>query len=105
MADMMRSFFINLYSADSQVKPEALLQLFTPQISEENSVLCKDFSDNEISDAMFQIGPLKAQGQMGSRLDFFKEIGIFLKVMLLRVFGVFFKLTECLKVSMIRLLF
>jgi len=40
-----------------------------------NDALCKPFTDDEISDALFQIGPLKAPDWMASQPDSFKEIG------------------------------
>jgi hypothetical protein len=50
--------------------------MFEPMISDEMNIgLCKDFSAEEISDALFQIGPLKAQDLMVSQLNFFREIG------------------------------
>jgi hypothetical protein len=36
-----------------------------------NDDLCKDFSDEEISDALFQIGPLKAPGVDGFHAWFY----------------------------------
>jgi hypothetical protein len=46
-------------------------------ISQEvNAGLCKDFIDEEISNAMFQIGPLKAPGLDGFPAHFFSAIGI-----------------------------
>jgi hypothetical protein len=36
-----------------------------------NSDLCKDFSEKEISDAMFQMGPLKVPGSDGFPARFY----------------------------------
>ena len=40
---------------------------------EDNAKLCAPFSDKEISDAMFQIGPLKAPGPDGFPAMFFQR--------------------------------
>jgi hypothetical protein len=54
MEAMATSFFKELYRADPAVKPEEVLGLFEPTISDEtNRKLCKEFSDEEIGDAMF----------------------------------------------------
>ena len=38
-----------------------------------NDALCKPFTDDEISDALFQIGPLKAPGPDGFPARFFQR--------------------------------
>jgi hypothetical protein len=54
MEGMTTTFFHDLYTADPSVAPEVLVQLFRPIITEEmNSLLCKEFSDDEIGDALF----------------------------------------------------
>lgn len=40
-----------------------------------NEKLLAPFSDEEILDALFQIGPLKAPGRTAFRLGFIREIG------------------------------
>jgi hypothetical protein len=61
MENMATDFFKDLYTVDERVNPESLTGLFRNLISEEmNRDLCKYFTDEEISDALFQIGPLKA---------------------------------------------
>jgi hypothetical protein len=53
--------------------PELLSGLFRNVISEEmNRDLCKDFTGEEISDALFQIGPLKALSPDGFSTRFFQ---------------------------------
>jgi hypothetical protein len=53
--------------------PKPLLGLFRNVISEElNRDLCKDFTGEEISDALFQIGPLKAPSPDGFSAHFFQ---------------------------------
>jgi hypothetical protein len=54
MESMTRAFFQDLYTVDPSVCSQSLIQLVQPKITEEiNSDLCKDFSKEEISDALF----------------------------------------------------
>jgi hypothetical protein len=63
MEGMACKFFQDLFRADPVVKPDELLQIIQPKITTEmNEALCKEFSEKEISDALFQMGPLKAPG-------------------------------------------
>ena len=65
-----------LFSRDPNLNPDDIVNLFEKKVSEDMSgALCKEFSDKEISDALFEIGPLKAPVLMGSRPDFTKETG------------------------------
>jgi hypothetical protein len=51
-----------------------VLPLVDPKISAKlNESLCKDFSEQEISDALFQVGPLKAPGPDGFPVRFFQN--------------------------------
>jgi hypothetical protein len=60
---MARGFLQQIYMANPEVCPQELLMLVEPKISEEmNSNLCKAVFRQEIGDALFQIGPLKASG-------------------------------------------
>jgi hypothetical protein len=55
-----------MYQADLGVHPQELLQLVNPHITDDmNEALCKDFTDKEIGDTLFQIGPLKSSGPDG----------------------------------------
>jgi hypothetical protein len=74
MENMVRQFFQELYTADSEVNPWEVLSLFEPVISDDmNLDLCKPFTDEEISDALFQIRPLKAPGPDGLLARFFQR--------------------------------
>jgi hypothetical protein len=66
METMTTDFFKQLHKADPAVRPRSITILFEPMISQEmNNDLCKEFTEEEISNAMFQIGPLKAPGPNG----------------------------------------
>jgi hypothetical protein len=55
-------------------RPNELLDLVRVKISEEmNTQLCREFSGEEISNALFQMGPLKAPGPNGFPARFFPK--------------------------------
>jgi hypothetical protein len=63
MEKMTREFFQELYKKDPEVCPDDLLNFVQPKITEDtNEQLCKDFTNEKISNALFQIRPLKAPG-------------------------------------------
>lgn len=63
---MTTSFFKDLYTRDENVIPQEVLEMLTAKVTPEmNEGLTKEFTEKEISDAMFQIGPLKAPGPNG----------------------------------------
>jgi hypothetical protein len=71
---MTTNFFKNLYQADPGVVPVELLNLTEAKITQDmNEHLCKEFTDQEISDALFQMGPLKAPGPDGFPARFFQR--------------------------------
>jgi hypothetical protein len=55
-----------------------------------NEDLCKQFTDAEISDALFQIGPLKAPGVDGFPARFYQRNWGTLKVEVINVVKLFF---------------
>jgi hypothetical protein len=60
------SFFHQLYTREEDVDPSEIIELFIGHVTAEmNDTLCAPFSEKEISDALFQIGPLKAPGPDG----------------------------------------
>jgi hypothetical protein len=66
MEDMAKDFFQSLYTRDEHVNPSRITDLIHQSVDEEmNKDLCAPFSEKEISDALFQIGPLKAPGPDG----------------------------------------
>jgi hypothetical protein len=71
---MATNFFRDLYSKDTLVNTDELVNLMHSPISEEiNKELCKDFSKEEVGDALFQIGPIKAPGPDGLPARFFQR--------------------------------
>lgn len=78
METMTTEYFKELYKEDTAVCPDELLDIIEPKITEEmNEDLCRDFTDDEISDALFQIGPLKRRIQTVSQQGIFNETGAF----------------------------
>ena len=66
LAQLATDFFGDLYKRDISLDPAILLNLLDNVVTEEmNESLCRQFSAEEISDALFQIGPLKAPGPDG----------------------------------------
>jgi hypothetical protein len=60
------SYFKELFTSDPSLNSNGLLGLTREKITGEmNDDMCKDFTDEEIGDALFQIGPLKAPGVDG----------------------------------------
>jgi hypothetical protein len=63
-----------LYNVDPNVQPEGLLHLIQPKITEEmNKELCKEVSNEEVGDALFQMGPLKEPDPDGFPARFFQK--------------------------------
>jgi hypothetical protein len=74
MAGMINDYFNLLFTKDDHIDPQEVVNLFDAQISDDmNDDLCKPFSDDEIGNALFQIGPLKAPGPDGLPARFFQR--------------------------------
>ena len=68
------SYFSNLYTSEDNTDPMDILELVSTRVNGDmNSELIKSFSDKEIGDALFQIGPLKAPGPDGFPARFFQR--------------------------------
>lgn len=66
MSGMARAYFQNLFEADTSLVPDTVVSLFNHVITDAmNEKLCESFTNKEISDTLFQIGPLKAPGPDG----------------------------------------
>jgi hypothetical protein len=74
MIGMVNDYFKTLYDKDDNVNPQVVSSLFEACItSDMNDELCKPFTDEEIGNALFQIGPLKAPGPDGFPARFFQR--------------------------------
>jgi hypothetical protein len=74
MQNMATYYFANLFMENATVNPQGVVNLFSPIITEEmNYGRIKPYSAEEISDALFQIGPLKAPGSDGFPARFFQR--------------------------------
>jgi hypothetical protein len=61
---------------DEGVSPHQVLSLVEPRVMQDmNLGLSNDFSEKEISDALFQMGPLKAPGPHGFLARFYQTLG------------------------------
>jgi hypothetical protein len=90
--ELTTSFFNDLYTQDTTVVPSDLLDLIHTSVPEStNAELYKEFSDMEISDALFQIGPIKAPGPDGLPARFFQRNWALLKTVVLTAVMDFFK--------------
>ena len=92
MSSMATSYFEKLFEADPSLLPHIVVNLFNHVITDAmNEKLCEAFTDKEISDALFQIGPLKAPGPDGFPARFFQRNWEVLKENIIRVVNEFFK--------------
>jgi hypothetical protein len=72
MERMDTSYFKELFTRDPSLNSSRLIEMTTVKVSAEmNEELCRDFTDDEIGDALFQIGPLKAPGVDGFLARFY----------------------------------
>ncbi|XP_051221867.1 uncharacterized protein [Lolium perenne] len=63
---MATEFFQNLYTREENINPDIIIDMLEQCVNEEmNANLYAPFSEKEITDALFQIGPLKAPGPDG----------------------------------------
>lgn len=77
---MTISYFKEVFKADPSVDHSRVTRLFQERVTEQmNAELCKEFTDEEICDALFQIGPLKAPGLDGFPACFIRGTGAHLK--------------------------
>jgi hypothetical protein len=71
---MATYYFKDLFTRDMSLNPDALLSMTQEKVTPAmNADLCKDFTDDEIGDALFQIGPLKAPGVDGFPARFYQQ--------------------------------
>ncbi|XP_073367699.1 uncharacterized protein [Aegilops tauschii subsp. strangulata] len=76
MEMLATSYFKEVYTKDPTLAAGGVLECITPKVTVEmNESLCKPFSEKEISDALFQTGPLKAPGCDGFPAQFYQRMG------------------------------
>jgi hypothetical protein len=76
MQTMTCNFFKELYKVKPEMNPNDILQLFESRITDEtNASICQEFTDEEIGNALFQIGLLKASGPDDFYTLLSKELG------------------------------
>jgi hypothetical protein len=74
MERMASSYFQELFTRDPSLNANDLVNMTQERVSAAmNEDLCKEFTDEEISDALFQIGPLKAPGVDGFPARFYQR--------------------------------
>jgi hypothetical protein len=92
MGKLANEYFEGLFFADSSLDPGLILPLIETKVSPEmNAQLLVEFTDKEISDAFFQIGPLKAPGADGFPASFFQRNLSMLKEEIIPAVKEFFK--------------
>lgn len=71
---MASSYFQEVFTKDPTLSPAEVLDCIQPKVMEVmNENLCAPFSEMEISDALFQIGLLKAPGTDGFPARFYQR--------------------------------
>lgn len=74
MGHAATSYFQSIFTADPLLDPSPIVQLMQTHVNDEiNESLCAEFTEQEIADAVFQIGPLKAPGLDGFPARFFQR--------------------------------
>jgi hypothetical protein len=74
------------------VAPQGIMHLFQPIVSQDmNDNLCKAFTDEEIGDALFHMGPLKAPGLDSFPARFFQKNWEFMKADVIKGVRHFFR--------------
>jgi hypothetical protein len=91
MERMATSYFQELFTRDPSLNSVDLIAMIPEKVTEAmNMDLCKDFTEEEISDALFQIGPLKAPGVDGFPARFYQRNWCTLKVEVINAVKLFF---------------
>lgn len=74
LESMATEYFQDVYTADPNLNPETVTRLIQEKVTDiMNEKLCEDFTEDEISQAIFQIGPLKSPGPDGFPARFYQR--------------------------------
>ena len=88
---MASSYFKEVFTKDPTLDPNEVLDTISPKVSVEmNKALCRAYTEEEISNAFFQIGPLKALGCDGFPARFYQRNWATLKVEIVAAVQEFF---------------
>jgi hypothetical protein len=91
MERMATSYFQELFTRDPSLNADRLLDMVQEKVTPEmNDGLCRDFTAEEISDALFQIGPLKAPGTDGFPARFYQRNWATIKAEVINAVQLFF---------------
>lgn len=91
LEEMTNCFFKKLYEKDDRAAPHEIMELFQTTVTQGmNESLTKPFSASEISNALFQIGPLKAPGPDGFPARFYQRNWATIKEDVIKVVQDFF---------------
>jgi hypothetical protein len=91
MQDMVQLYFNGLFSVDREVSLGLVLNLVEPWVTQDmNDDLCRAFTEKEISDALFQMGPLKVPGPAGFLARFYQKNWSLVKQVVIAVVQDFF---------------
>lgn len=89
---MATSYFKEVYTKDPTLTPEGVLEGIAPKATQGmNDILCAPFTEEEVSNALFHIGPLKAPGTDGLPAWFFQHNWAVLKTQIIAAVLGFFK--------------
>jgi hypothetical protein len=74
LEQMSTDYFKEIFSADPSLDHSKVTRLIQSKVTPEmNENLCREFTDEEIANAIFQIGPLKAPGPDGFPARFYQR--------------------------------
>jgi hypothetical protein len=91
MESMTRDFFKQLFTQEDNIYPSSVIDAMRTCVDADmTEKLCSPFTEKEISDALFQIGPLKAHGPDGFPAHFLQRDWTLLKDEVVKEVQLFF---------------